>query len=608
MSSLQSFFSGALSAALIYSSTASSAVAETTLREVVVTATRTPEPIDNVLAPVTVITREELSRSVTSDVTELLRMYAGIEVARTGGVGQPASVFIRGGESNHTLVLLDGVRMNPGTIGNASLQNLAPENIERIEIVKGPRSTLYGSDAIGGVINIITRKAKSDGVGAEAQLGYGSDDTRRASGTFDVGGDSGSVGVFGSWLETDGFPTRRGSTIDSAYDNLTFGTHANAHAGAVDFGARYYQSSGTANYLGSLTVPLSQDFLDRVASLNATAQVNSLWQSQLVISRMDNEIEQREPNVFSGGLQDFLETQRYTVDWQNDLALEKNHRLTAGVMYAEETAQALSFGTLFDRDTDILNAYIQHQYAEDAHALLLAVGYTDYSTFGDHVTWNAEYGYSLSSGTQLIAAAGKAFRAPNATDLYGFAGNPNLEPERSQSYELSVRQRITDQQSASLTAFQNDIENLITFDAVTFTVQNIARARTRGVEARYEIRGSDWRAHIDAVYQDPRNRETDQLLLRRAKKSASAGYAHKLGMLEVATNILYSGPRQDSQFPGFVTLDSYVLANISARIAIGEQLSLIAQIDNVFNSSYEVASGYNTAGRGGSMAIRWTMR
>ena len=612
MSHLKPSFACALSAVLLASASAHSAdlaaESDATLREVVVTATRTPQPLDNVLAPVTVITREELARSLSTDTAELLRMYAGVEVARTGGTGQPASVFIRGGESNHTLVLLDGVRMNPGTIGNASLQNIPPESIERIEIVKGPRSTLYGSDAIGGVINIITRKSTPDGIGAEAQVGYGSDDTRRASGLFDIGGEIGSAGLHASWLKSDGFPTRRGSSIDSPYDNLTFGAHANAQAGSMDLRARFYQSSGTADYLSSITIPLSQDYVDRISHLTAATQVNSLWRTQLVLSRLYNEIEQRQPNAFSGGQRDYLETVRHTADWQNDLAIDTNHRLTAGVMYAEETAQALSFGTLLDRDTDIVNAYIQHQYAEESHALLLAAGYTDYSTFGDHLTWNAEYGYSFSTGTKVIAAAGKAFRAPNATDLYGFAGNPNLEPEHSQSYELSLRQRITENQSASVTAFQNDVDDLITFDSVTFTVQNIARARTRGVEARYEIRGAEWRAHLDAVYQDPRNRDTDQPLLRRAKKSASAGYAQQFGILEVATNVLYSGARRDSQFPGFVTLDSYVLANINARVMLGDQWSLIAQIDNVFNTRYEVARGYNTADRGGSLAVRWNMR
>jgi vitamin B12 transporter len=396
--------------------------------------------------------------------------------------------------------------------------------------------------------------------------------------------------------------------IDSAYDNATVSAHAGAKFDRFELGAKVYQASGTVDYQNSPTLPVSQDYLDRVLRADLVSQVNELWRTQLVLSRMDNDIEQNDPVSFPPGEMDYLETHRHTVDWQNDLNLGAAHRLTAGVMVASENAVALSFGTQFDQDTDIVNAYIQHQLTEGAHALLLALGYTDYSTFGGEYIWNVEYGYSFSTGTQLIGAAGNGFRAPTATDLYGFGGNPNLLPEQSRSYELTVRQRITDQQSMALTAFQNQIDELIAFDPVTFTVGNIARARTRGIEASYAIRGDDWRLHIEAVYQDPINLDTRQQLLRRAKKSASAGYAQTFGMLEVGFDVLYSGERLDSQFPGFVELEDYVLANLHARLNLGKHWSVIAQVDNLFDTEYQVASGFNSAERGGSVAVRWNLR
>ena len=581
------------------------ASADKPLEEVVVTATRTAQSADNILASVTVITRDDLARSLSPDVVDLLRMQAGVELSRPGGVGQQTSIFIRGANSAHTLVLLDGVRINPGTLGNASLQNIPPETIERIEIVKGPRSTLYGSDAIGGVINIITRKRAEQGVSAEAQAGYGSYNTQRASGLLDVNGAAFNAGANVSYLKSDGFPTRANSAIDSGFDNITLGGHASANMGPVELNARVYQTSGKAAYLDFFGGPLDQDYVDRVTRLDAASQVNQLWRTQLVVSRMDNSIEQNQPVSFIPGEYDYVKTHRNAVDWQNDLALEEKHRLTAGAMYSDETADALSYGSRFDRKTYFANAYIQHQYAEEAHSLLLAVGGSHYSTFGDHVTWNAEYGYAFPSDTRLALSAGRAFRAPNATDLYGFGGNPALDPEQSRTYELSLRQRIGEHQSASLTAFANDIEDLINFDFNTFTMQNIARARIRGAEVRYELRGEEWRLHVDATYQDPRDRDTDQLLLRRAQKSASAGYAQKFGMLEIGANALYSGSRKD--FGGF-TLKSYVLTNINARIALGNQWSLVAQIDNVTDERYQLANGYNTAERGGSLAVRWNLR
>src|SRR5688572_21976866 len=176
-------------------------------RHVLVTATRTPTPIEEVLASVVVIDRDEIERSLAGDAGDLLRFHAGLDIARTGGPGQTTSLFIRGAESNHTLVMVDGVRINPGTIGQPGLQNLAPELIERIEVVKGPRSALYGTDAIGGVVNVITRRGSLDGW--SAQLGYGDYDTREASVIGGVAGDAGSLDLGLSWIDSAGFPTRK---------------------------------------------------------------------------------------------------------------------------------------------------------------------------------------------------------------------------------------------------------------------------------------------------------------------------------------------------------------------------------------------------------------
>ena len=196
---------------------------------IIVTATRIPTPVEEVLAPVIVIDRDTIERSVAGDAADLLRFHAGLDLARSGGPGQTTAVFIRGAESNHTLVLVDGVRINPGTIGLAALQNIQPSQIERIEVVKGPRSALYGTDAIGGVINVITRRGVRDGWSAEA--GYGDYDTRQASmnGAVTAGPVEFDLGV--SWLDSDGFPTRTTDGTDRGYDNLGINAQVAADVG-----------------------------------------------------------------------------------------------------------------------------------------------------------------------------------------------------------------------------------------------------------------------------------------------------------------------------------------------------------------------------------------
>jgi vitamin B12 transporter len=575
--------------------------------EVVVTASRTPENVDDVLAATTVITRDELSRSLTADVGEMIRMHAGIELGRNGGIGQPTSIFIRGANSSHTLVLMDGIRMNPGTFGTASLQNIPPDTIERIEIVKGPRSTLYGSDAIGGVINIITRKPTESGLDADARAAYGSFDTRQLSGSIDASGDVGSIGANVASIESDGFPTRKASRTDSPYENLTVGARAGTEVGGVKLAARFYQTEGTSDYLSSPTLPLSQDFLDRVTSVQASTSFGNAWETRLVVSRFDNSIEQNEPLVFIPGEMDYLNTQRVSVDWQNDFALTDNNHLTAGAMYQDEDANSLSFGTLFLRNTKVKNVYVQDRWSNESHALLLAVGYTDYSTFGSNTTWNAEYGYKITDGLRVVAAVGTAYRAPNATDLYGFGGNPNLQPEESLNAELSLRYKL-DAHSFAVTAFQNDIDDLVAYDNSVSRVRNIAEARIRGYELSYAYTADDWRVHAEAVYQDPRDRRTDQLLLRRAKRTVTAGYSQSFGAFDVGLDAVYSGPRMDFGFPTNIELDSYVLANLRASYRFTDHLTMLVQIDNLTNTQYELASGYNTADRSGTIALRWSLR
>ena len=575
------------------------------LEPVVVTATRTEVAIEDVLASVDVVAGDFLLRQPAADLGDALRFVPGVEVARLGGPGQQTSLFLRGTESNHVLVLVDGLRMNPGTIGTAAIQNVAPEFVERVEVVKGPRSTLYGSDAIGGVINIVTRRgaAQADSV----QAGYGDHDTRSASFSAGIGGDRAEASIAASRLDSAGFPTRTGDETDRGYENTSFSAFARAGAGPVDLSLSAWHASGTSEYSDFFVTPVDQDFENSVLALTADFAPLDAWSSKFTVAHAIDDLEQNQSA-------DFLDTKRNTIDWQNDFVVSEAQTITAGVLWQDEEADAESFGAPYAADTTTSQFYVQDQADFGPHRLLLGAAYTDHETFGGHATWNAEYGLAFGGGSLVTLAAGTAFRAPDATDLYGFGGNPGLDPEESQSVEVSWRQAIGERQSFSLTAFRNDIDELIEFvvtDPVTFDGENrnVARARIEGLEAAWHYGGEMWGARAAATLQDPRDRTTDARLLRRARENYTAAVARRFGDgHEVALDLLYAGERRDFGFPAPTVLPAYWLANLSAKVALGERFTLVARMENLFDEDYELASGFNTMGRSVFGALRYEFR
>ena len=235
---------------------------------IIVTATRTEIPLRDATVPVTVITREDIELSLARDLAELLRFEADIDIGRSGGPGQSTSLFLRGTESNHTLVLIDGVRMNPGTIGGAAIQNIAPELIERVEIVKGARSALFGTDAIGGVINIITRRV--DKTYAEGGLGAGSFDSRSGHVSGGSRSDRGEFGASLNWQQTDGYAPRVDSDVDRGYDNLSLNLYGTRDFGAHEFSVRHWRAEGNVEYLDFFLTAVTRIMKTRLRPLDST--------------------------------------------------------------------------------------------------------------------------------------------------------------------------------------------------------------------------------------------------------------------------------------------------------------------------------------------------
>ncbi len=569
-----------------------------------VTATRREISVDAALPPVTIISREEIERSGALDVAELLRYQAGIEVARNGGPGQVASVFIRGANSNHTLVLIDGVKVNPGTAGGAALQNIVPELVERIEIVKGPRSSLHGSEAIGGVINIITRRGRPGReLGARVQAGRYA--TRGLGGNVSWQGEGLGAGVSASTLRTDGFPTFRDSDDDRGFENDALNAWLRASTGRFDFEASHWHATGNSEYADFFRAPQDQDFSNRLSRLQFGWRGHD-WRSSVTFSRFLDRIEQGE---LAFDPDDYVETERDLVDWQNDLDFIAGLELTAGVMLSRERTAGQSYGTLLEsapgrgdaeRDEDAV--YLQAGTELGRHRLAAAARHTDHETFGGVNTWNLEWGVPLGADWSLAAGVGRGFRAPGTSDLYGFGGNPALRPEVSRSVDFGVRYRPGADHELELALFHTEITDLIEyFDPDGFTGplpgrnENIGEARIKGAELTWRAHYGDWSVTTTMLTQRPEDRTTGEPLLRRAEQSATATLVRSIGPHEAGLQVLAAGERFDV---GGVRLAGYVLANLTASYALADRWTLRARLDNLLNQDYELVEGYNSAGRG----------
>ena len=562
---------------------------------IIVTATRTEIPLSDATVPVTIITREDIELSLATDLSELLRFEAGLDIGRNGGPGQATSVFLRGTESNHTLVLIDGVRMNPSTIGGAAIQNIAPEMIERIEIVKGARSALFGTDAIGGVINIITRRTEKSYFEGAAGAGSFASQSGQLS-----GGSRGTTGEFGAnlnWQTTDGYAPRTDSEVKRGHENLSANLYGTRRFGANELSIRHWRGEGTVEYLDFFLSPVDQDFENAVTAIALDSRLTEKGNSKLILSFAKDEIRQNQTP-------DFVSSERMSLDWQYSHAFQ-NHTMTGGLFAVEENASSLSFGSGFDADTAIRALFVQDQISLGRHRGFVALRLTDHENFGNHTTWNAEYAIELNEALTLNLGVGHAFRAPDASDRFGFGGSPDLEPELADERQLSLRYAPGGRHSFLLEVFANDIEDLIEFDFQTFTLGNISEAKIRGAQLGYEYSGENFVLRADIVKQKADNAITSERLLRRAEETATISYSQSLGAHRLGLSVLASGDREDF---GGVKLAGYVVANLTGQLQLGEQWQLNVRIENLLDTEYQTAANYRMQERSAFLELKYHWR
>lgn len=591
--------------ALVIPAIAASQTGPVSLAPINVTADREPEAAGETLASVTVITREDIERSQPVSVLDLLRTQAGIDVSRTGGLGSLSSVFMRGTESDHVLVLIDGVRASSATAAAFAFEQLNPAQIERVEIVRGPRSSLYGSDAIGGVIQIFTRKVHGPSAAVEA----GSYDTYRGEAGYGGGDDGVRFSVNGAYVNSDGFSATNPNVAfgfdpdDDGYKESSVTANLDAKLSKrAAISLRGWHSDGEVQFDRGVT-----DTQNDTADLSLSFKSLPKWRHQLNVGyALDQE-------ATKGEFTSDISTHRISANWQNNIAFGHSRRMIAGVDYYRDNGESVG-DFPFDESINDVGAYGNLRLSLGAYNLQLGIRYDEHSEFGGHATGQIALGRQLTQGTRAFVAFGTAFKAPTLNDLFfPGSGNPDLDPESSRTTEVGLSyQNQKETLRASGNAFYTEVDDLIETVFVgpgqfDFRNRNVAQATIKGLELNLDWNfATNWLGTASFTLQDAHNDTDDTDLLRRPDKKLALGLTRvfKQGASITAEGLLIS-PRTDTSGLDTVELPGYGLVNLSLQYPLLKTVFFEARVENLLDKEYELASGFNTPGLSGYLGLRY---
>jgi vitamin B12 transporter len=585
-----------------------------TISQIDITASRMAETSSASLADVSVISRYEIEQSGAPDLIDLLRLQAGVDIARTGGAGEQTSVFLRGTNSNHVLVLIDGVRVASSNTGSFAFENLPLDAVERIEIVRGPRASYWGSDAIGGVIQIFTRRLNGPRIAAS----YGSYRDADGSAGFGMHSDAGGFSVQVGARHVGGFSATNPGICngpndpycifnpdDNGFQNHNIVAQGDVRVGTQTLSASGLRSVGTQSFDNGATDGISHT-LDQSIGANLAGPITDTWTHRLSVATSREDID---TPAFSDGYR----STREQVSWINDVTIASGQHVIAGFDYVHEHGISIDtsgFGAPYDVTRDNAGAFGGWRVQDGAFDSELSGRYDHYDGFGSALSGSGAVGWKFADNLRLSASYGTAFRAPNLNELFSpgygglFAGNADLDPERSRTAEVALDWHADDANRFQARGFSTRIHDLIDFSGgTTFQAINVEHAAIDGVELMHTWSANDWTIDSNATWQDPRNEDSDAQLLRRPKQKFDTLLDRAFGdRLHAGVEFFASGKRDDV---GSITLPGYALVNLRASFALAATWSVSLRLENLFDRDYELAHGYNTPGRAGYVQIAW---
>jgi vitamin B12 transporter len=586
---------------LILNATPQAQTAPQSLEPVVITASRFEQRLSDTLPHTSVVTRNDIERAQAPDVLTLIARAAGLEVAQLGGTGAQSGIFLRGAETRQVLVLIDGVPLNNLNFSTASLEQLTVGQIDRIEIVRGNVSALYGSQAVGGVIHVFTRGARSEsGFGGQVRAAGGSRGTSEIASALDGAFERWRYALAASRFETDGEtaidprkrpaanPDRDGYDNRSATASLGF-RFAEGH----DLTLRGFHSRGRLQYDSEFGPPTQADESEQMIESGNLALRNQFgvrWRSLLTVSRLRDTLDAR-VTAFPY----FITSRGTNTAWQNDVTLNANWTATVALERLEQKIESDTTYGRSERTVDALRAGLAGAFG--AHRLQLNLRHDDFSDFGTADTYYAGYGYSATETLRLFASASTAFNAPTFNDLFfPFGGNPALKPEKARSAELGAQLAL---QALRLRAalFSTRYRDLIGNDAA-FNRANIGRASVEGAELSVETFVRTVRIVASLTAQDARNDVQDARLVRRARAFGNLQLSRAFGSFGVEANWRVTGDRLDRVSGQPRTLGGYGLVDLAARWRFDGHWAATLRAANLFDRAYENAWGYPGASRG----------
>ena len=600
--------------ALALSTTAAAQTAQTastTLDPVVVTAARAAQPIAEALADVTVIGADEILRSGVQSLAELLQRQPGVEIVQNGGPGAVSGALLRGANRGQTLVLIDGLRAGSSSAGSTSLEAIPLDQIDRIEILRGPASSLYGADAIGGVIQVFTKRPQGTSFTPNFSAGYGTYNTGAVSAGF--AGTSGPVryALQAGGRTSDGFnaivnpdnysfnPDRDGLSTANLSANLAWTWASGQELALQYFGNRLNsQFDGGAPYFDDRTITTVQAW-----SASSRNRINDLWTSLLTAGQGSDNSESQTSYDNST----FKTTQRQYF-WQNDLTLPMG---TLGVILErreEHLATDADFATI-QRNTN--SATGVYQLRADAFSLQANLRRDDSNQYGGKTTGGIALGYKLSPSWRVTAGYSTGFKAPSFNDLY-YPGlsNPGLVPETSRNVEVGAYWTAAAGElrwEARAIGYHNQVSQLIVFEcdaSFNCAPQNVDRATLEGATLGLDLTWRDTRVTASIDLQNPTDDATGRLLPRRARTHGAVQVLQQAGPVQLGLEFVASSLRYDDA-ADTVKMGGYGIVNLTVEWPFTKGLTLLLRGNNVFNKNYQLAADFATGGSTVYASLRW---